>query len=280
MISSHLWEILVVFHQCGTLSAAAEKMYVSQPSLSASMKQLERELGVTLFDRTKNRIQLNEVGLEAVRLAENLLKQEETIIHQLQEMSWRCRTITVAAYVAGLRGDLVQRLSAMYPDRTITAEHVSSEKLPLGLLQGRFDYVISEYPIDEPGVVCIPYKKDSLLIRLHRTDALAGRASLSCEDLMNSKLLVWTMSGFWASYIRSHFGDRLQLVFVNEEREFHELLWAFHMPSFILKTNVSKHEMSSEFLYVPLKGEDTEVTFYLCCMEKNAQVLPKLLDHC
>lgn len=280
MINSHLWEILVIFHQCGTLSATAEKMYVSQPSLSASMKQLERELGVTLFDRTKNRIQLNEVGLEAVRLAENLLKQEQTIIRQLQEMSWRLCTITVASYVSGLRKDLVQRLSAMYPDRAITSEHVSSEMLPLGLLQGRFDYVISEYPIDEPEVVCVRYKKDRLLIRLHKSDALADRPSLSCSDLMSSKLLVWTMSGFWASYIRSHFGDRLQLVFVNEEREYNELLWAFHMPSFILETSVSKHEMQSDFLYVPLSDEDTEVTFYLCCMEKNAPILPKLLEHC
>lgn len=280
MISNHLWEILVTFHQCGTLSAAAEKLYVSQPSLSASMKQLERELGVTLFDRTKNRIQLNEVGLEAVRLAENLLKQEETIIHQLQEMSWRFRTITVASYVSGLRRELVQRMSALYPDRTITSEHVSSEKLPLGLLQGRFDYVISEYPIDEPGIVCVSYMKDRLLIRLHKSDRLAGSPALTCDDLKSSKLLMWTMSGFWASYIRSHFGSRLQLVFVNEEREFHELLWAFHMPSFILESNISKHEVSSEFLYIPLKGEDTEVTFYLCCLEKNAQNLPKLLNHC
>lgn len=280
MINSHLWEILVAFHQCGTLSAVAEKLYVSQPSLSASMKQLEKDLGVTLFDRTKNRIQLNEVGLEAVRLAENLLKQENTIIRQLQEMSWRLRTITVASYVSGLRKDLVERLSAMCPDRAITSEHVSSEMLPLGLLQGRFDYVISEYQIDEPGVICVPYKKDRLLVRLHKSDELADHTALSCNDLLDSKLLVWTMSGFWASYIRKHFGDRIQLVFVNEEREYQELLWAFHMRSFILETNISKHEIPSDCVYVPLIGEDTEVAFYLCCMEKNEHLLPKLLERC
>lgn len=62
MISNRLWKILVTFKSCKTLSATAERLFVSQPSISSSMKMLEKELGVQLFDRSKNKIVLNEVG--------------------------------------------------------------------------------------------------------------------------------------------------------------------------------------------------------------------------
>ena len=49
MISNRLWKILVTFKSCKTLSATAERLFVSQPSISSSMKMLEKELGVQLL---------------------------------------------------------------------------------------------------------------------------------------------------------------------------------------------------------------------------------------
>lgn len=139
MISNRLWKILVTFKSCKTLSATAERLFVSQPSISSSMKMLEKELGVQLFDRSKNKIVLNEVGLEAAQLAEDYLKREDFMVRQIQEKAWQMRTLTVASYIFNLRKDLVSRLSVLFPERNIISEQLSSEQLPLGLLQGRFD---------------------------------------------------------------------------------------------------------------------------------------------
>lgn len=138
MISNRLWKILVTFKSCKTLSATAERLFVSQPSISSSMKMLEKELGVQLFDRSKNKIVLNEVGLEAAQLAEDYLKREDFMVRQIQEKAWQMRTLTVASYIFNLRKDLVSRLSVLFPERNIISEQLSSEQLPLGLLQGRF----------------------------------------------------------------------------------------------------------------------------------------------
>lgn len=201
MISSRSWEILVAFYQCKTLSAAADKLYVSQPALSAAMKQLEKELGVTLFNRTKNRIELNEVGLEAVRFAEAYLKQEKTLIQKLQRMSWRARNVTVAASVSELRNELVDKLTWIYHDRSVTSEQLSSELLAPGLLSERFDYVITEYPIEEPGVVCVPYVTDRLMVSVHKSDPLAQRDFLTFNDLQDENLIVLDDGGFWVDFI-------------------------------------------------------------------------------
>ena len=64
---------LVVFSQEGTLSKTAEKLNISQPSLTRTMKDLERSLGVSLFDRNHNSISLNETGLYAVEKFKMLL---------------------------------------------------------------------------------------------------------------------------------------------------------------------------------------------------------------
>lgn len=53
MIEIQLFEQLVAFADCKTLSAASERLHISQSSLSRAMQRLEEEMGVRLFDRKK-----------------------------------------------------------------------------------------------------------------------------------------------------------------------------------------------------------------------------------
>lgn len=253
MISNRLWKILVTFKSCKTLSATAERLFVSQPSISSSMKMLEKELGVQLFDRSKNKIVLNEAGLEAAQLAEDYLKREDFMVRQIQEKAWQMRTLTVASYIFNLRKDLVSRLSVLFPERNIISEQLSSEQLPLGLLQGRFDYIITEYEIDEPNVCCVPYVTDKLWIRLNKNDPLAHKKRIGINDLKNEKILLWAQSGFWASYIRKQYGKIVQLITVSGEQEYYDLIDAFDIRAFILDTTLSSAPVRpSKYAYVPL----------------------------
>lgn len=278
MISNRLWKILVTFKSCKTLSATAERLFVSQPSISSSMKMLEKELGVQLFDRSKNKIVLNEVGLEAAQLAEDYLKREDFMVRQIQEKAWQMRTLTVASYIFNLRKDLVSRLSVLFPERNIISEQLSSEQLPLGLLQGRFDYIITEYEIDEPNVCCVPYVTDKLWIRLNKNDPLAHKRSIDINDLKNEKILLWAQSGFWASYIRKQYGQIVQLITVSGEQEYYDLIDAFDIRAFILDTTLSSaSNRQNRHIYVPLSDAAAQKTFYLCCQTKNERYIPQLI---
>lgn len=278
MISNRLWKILVTFKSCKTLSATAERLFVSQPSISSSMKMLEKELGVQLFDRSKNKIVLNEVGLEAAQLAEDYLKREDFMVRQIQEKAWQMRTLTVASYIFNLRKDLVSRLRVLFPERNIISEQLSSEQLPLGLLQGRFDYIITEYEIDEPNVCCVPYVTDKLWIRLNKNDPLAHKKRIGINDLKNEKILLWAQSGFWASYIRKQYGKIVQLITVSGEQEYYDLIDAFDIRAFILDTTLSSAPVRpSKYAYVPLADPAAQKTFYLCCQTKNERYIPQLV---
>lgn len=278
MISNRLWKILVTFKSCKTLSATAERLFVSQPSISSSMKMLEKELGVQLFDRSKNKIVLNEVGLEAAQLAEDYLKREDFMVRQIQEKAWQMRTLTVASYIFNLRKDLISRMSVLFPERNIISEQLSSEQLPLGLLQGRFDYIITEYEIDKPNVCCVPYVTDKLWIRLNKNDPLAHKKRIDINDLKNEKILLWAQSGFWASYIRKQYGKIVQLITVSGEQEYYDLIDAFDIRAFILDTTLSSAPVRpSKYAYVPLADPAAQKTFYLCCQTRNERYIPQLV---
>ena len=74
MLEMSMLAQLVAFADCGTLSAAAEKLHTSQPAVTRTMKKLEEELGLSLFARSKNHLALNEVGELAVRHARRILQ--------------------------------------------------------------------------------------------------------------------------------------------------------------------------------------------------------------
>ena len=78
MVDLELLRELVAFQEYGTLSAAAEHLMITQPTVTRKMKKLEQELGVTLFDRQfRNHIALNDTGVLAANETRKVLDAEE-----------------------------------------------------------------------------------------------------------------------------------------------------------------------------------------------------------
>ena len=67
-------EILVAVKECGTITGAAEKLYISQPSLSTALKELETELGVVLMQRNNNGVVFTAVGDEVYAYSQRILQ--------------------------------------------------------------------------------------------------------------------------------------------------------------------------------------------------------------
>lgn len=67
-------EILSAVKECGTITGAAEKLYISQPSLSVALKELENELGVILLQRNTNGVNFTAVGEAAYTYSQRILQ--------------------------------------------------------------------------------------------------------------------------------------------------------------------------------------------------------------
>jgi DNA-binding transcriptional LysR family regulator len=87
MVNLELYKVFYTVAKCGSLTRAAEELYISQPAVSQSIKQLESQLGVTLFNRTHRGMELSAQGGKAifakVEQALRLFKDAELIISQI-----------------------------------------------------------------------------------------------------------------------------------------------------------------------------------------------------
>ena len=93
MIELYVLRQFAAFAEAGTLSEAAEILHLSQPALSRNMKKLEEDLGVTLFERKKNKLELNQNGTYVLDLARTLLEDADALAKKVQEFDRKNRTI-------------------------------------------------------------------------------------------------------------------------------------------------------------------------------------------
>ena len=86
MNMKHIQYVLTVLREV-SITSASKKLYVSQPALSQTIKQIEQDLGATIFDRSTDPISLTYAGHKYVDAAEQMLDIERNLRAQLAEMT-------------------------------------------------------------------------------------------------------------------------------------------------------------------------------------------------
>lgn len=153
-------EYFVNVARLGSITHAAEKMYVSQSAVSKMIKQLEQELGVQLFDREGRTIVLNQKGklfYSYVSDSLNLLQRGINAVQTLNDKAFRPMNIlfTVAS---PLIPDIVLQMKAKIPQLTMNIQQKNSFAKDLK----QFDFVISTQRIS--GFISIPLVTEEIMV--------------------------------------------------------------------------------------------------------------------
>lgn len=173
---------------------AAERSFVSQPSLSASVKNLEEELGVTLFERGKRGVFLTEAGERIVEQARRALAEAERVKLVARQGRDPLKGIlrlgiihTIAPY---LLPGLVASLRRVAPEMPLDVEENITATLDRMLRAGELDAVILALPYEAPGVDVLPLFEENFEVVVPAKHALAKRKSVAVEDLDAGELLL------------------------------------------------------------------------------------------
>ena len=197
MLELHQLEQLLAFSKYGTLSETANHLHISQPALSRSMQKLEKELNAALFERSKNKIELNATGLFAVDYAEKIITQTKSMIEHVHIYDQSQRTITIGVCAPAPLWKITPILSNHYPEMIISSEMKDNSSLLAGLKNNEYHFVITSIPINEPNINCVKYLEEHLQFYLPLTHPLAKEKELSMNDLNGENMLILSNIGNW-----------------------------------------------------------------------------------
>ena len=172
------------------ISAAAAELNITQPSLTKSMKLLEKELGVRLFDRLARGVELTDYGQTLLRHAEAVHVQIGDASSEIAALrSGTFGAVSVGAGPAWLRRHLplaVAQTVARYPGIRIRVGGGFDEELFRALRRGDYDFVVAELPQaqDRRGLEVRPLTSDELGVCCRAGHPLAGRRRTAVRDLL------------------------------------------------------------------------------------------------
>ncbi len=171
--------------ETGNFSRAAERLYLSQPSLSTGIKKLEQELGVALFERGGRRTVLTTAGRSFLEKATIIMEQYQAALHELKgfddQPTLRLGALTTMR-VAEL-ADLVSTFQQHHPHVTIELRDGTQAKLRDWLEQGEIDVALTVLGDREESPASTALFRQPLLLAVPLTHPFAQRASVRLAEL-------------------------------------------------------------------------------------------------
>lgn len=166
--------------ECGTVTAAAKVLFVSQPSLSQMLHQVEDELGLPIFDRSVSPFRLTYAGEKYIQAAERILAANDQLESQIRELkherTGRIRLGVSVSRAIQILPKALPMFLEQYPDVTIELTECGSAGLEDLLIAGQIDLALAA--IDPVGRN-ISYE----MIERETVGILAGQTSKLAQRL-------------------------------------------------------------------------------------------------
>ncbi|MCH9691560.1 MAG: LysR family transcriptional regulator [Gammaproteobacteria bacterium] len=173
---------------------AAERCFVSQPTLSIAVKKFEQELGIALFERSKTRVQVTPLGERIVGQAQLVLEQSAAIkdIASAGKDQLSSPLSVGAIYTVGpyLFPHFIPQLQKLAPDMPLYVEEGYTSTLRQRLRKGELDAIIVALPFTEADVVVQPLYDESFVVLMPAGHPLAANSVVQPSQLALENVLL------------------------------------------------------------------------------------------
>jgi len=173
---------------------AAERSFVSQPTLSAQLKKLEEYLGVQLIERAPKRVQLTAAGEEIVERARRILDASEEIVELARghrdPLAGRLRLALLPTIGPYLLPIVAGRLRKQLPRLELMLYEYQTDPMLEKLHSGEIDVGILALPVPMDGLDCHELYKEPFTVAMPAEHRLAQRGSIKVGDLASETLLL------------------------------------------------------------------------------------------
>lgn len=185
-------EVFLAAAHFENITRAADSLAMSQSAASSSLRDLEQQFDIQLFDRVGKRMQLNELGRSLRPKAESLLEQAQSFQRDLsrhEELGLLKvgATMTIGNYLAVemmatyMNENPGSDVQLMVANTASIARQVQNYELDIGLIEGELQH---------PDLEVIPWREDDLVVFCSPSDPLASKDEITDEDLLSAQWVV------------------------------------------------------------------------------------------
>ncbi|CAM3936960.1 LysR substrate-binding domain-containing protein [Flavobacterium antarcticum] len=184
--------LAVAEHRNFTL--AAEKCFVTQPTLSMQIQKIEEELKIQIFDRTKKPIQLTEVGEKIVAQAKNIIIEadriKDIVEHQKGFIGGEFRLGIIPTIMPTLLPMFLNNFIKKYPKVKLIIEELNTDEIINRLKNGHLDAAIASTPLQEEKLKEIVLYYEPFMAYIPDSHKIADKKEIEISDLNIDEILL------------------------------------------------------------------------------------------
>ncbi|AYL97672.1 hydrogen peroxide-inducible genes activator [Mucilaginibacter celer] len=180
-------EYIVAVDTYRSFVAAADKCFVTQPTLSMQVQKLEDNLGVKIFDRSKQPVVPTEIGIEIINQARIMLSEsekiKEIITDRQKELSGELRVGIIPTVAPYILPKIIHGFIEKYPQVKLVVWEQTTEEIIQQLKLGMLDCGILSTPLHEASLTEIPVFYENFVAYVSKNSKLSKKKNIIPDDI-------------------------------------------------------------------------------------------------
>lgn len=177
-----------------SFTQAANHLYISQPTISAHINQLENELNKRLIVRTTKSIEITPKGQEVYDYAVNILSIKERMVEACGQEARKIIHLGASTIPSSyILPEILPEFGNLYPDTYFSIHQNDSQGIIEGTKEGLFDIGLVGMSVEDEAIECIPYYKDHMIlitpVNEHYLN-LKQREDLTIQELIKEPIIL------------------------------------------------------------------------------------------
>lgn len=184
--------LAVAEHRNFTL--AAEKCFVTQPTLSMQIQKIEEELNILIFDRSKKPIQLTDIGQKIVNQAKNIVNEagkiKDIVEFQKGFIGGEFRLGIIPTVMPTLLPMFLNNFIKKYPKVKLIIEELNTDEIILRLKNGHLDAAIAATPLGNDKIKEIVLYYEPFVVYIPDNNTISAKTEIEISDLNLDEILL------------------------------------------------------------------------------------------
>lgn len=187
-------EYVLAVAESKNFTLAAEKVFVTQPTLSMQIQKLEKELNIEIFDRSTHPIKITSVGQVVIKQAKQILKESRRMHHIVNEL----RDSIEGEFVVGIIPTVLPTLTPLFyksfkkkfPKAHLVIKEMKTEQMVVALEDNEIDFGIAVTPLYDDSIIELPLYYEPMVAYIPPAHRLSDKATIDEKDLELKDLLL------------------------------------------------------------------------------------------